>query len=873
MLTGKSPTCRHLYLHCIIAMIGSLSPVQALFATESVEFDSTFLVGEHASHLDLSRYKQGNPTPVGQYKTTIYINNKLVTNLIIDFVDVNKHSAAPCLTVKTLSQLNLKIPENVDNEAYLLTKKDDNREAEQNCLNIETLYPQSAMTYSSGDQRLDMSIPQIWLVKQYDNYVDPALWDEGINAGMLSYNANAYHTESGSTSNDSLYAGLNAGLNLLGWHFRARGNMNWNNDQGATQIEYQDRYVQHDIPMLHSQLRLGESNTTGETFDSVNLRGVRFYSDDRMLPPMLTGYAPVVRGMANSNAKVTITQDGYKIYESTVAPGPFAIDDLSPSGYGSDLVVTVTEADGSTHTFSVPFSSVVQLLRPGTSRWDLSAGEINQDTYRNKPKIVQGTYYRGLNNMFTGYTGLQVTDNHYLAGLFGVGMNTEAGAFSFDITHSQAKIPDDKTYAGESYRLSYSKLLNETDTSINIAAYRYSTQNYLGLNDALTLITNVKENKINNDGERYSMDNYSRTKNQVTLSVSQPLKFKQENYGSLYMNLSWRDYWESDYTQRDYAVGYSNSAWWGSYSINLQRSYDENNNSDDSLYLSVSIPLNLWSNDQHPQSGFNTINASYGSDLKGGSTLNASTSGNSADNKINYNVNTAYSSGQGAETESIGVFSSYESHYGTWSASASQSSDNTRQLSLNTDGSFVLHSGGLTFTNDTINDTDTVVLVKAPGAKGARLNASASTVDRWGYAVSNTLSPYRENNITLDISTMENDVELLSTSGTSVPHYGAITLVNFETNEERSAILTVKSQGDISIPLGADVYDMRNHMIGNFGQGGQAYIRGFENNGTLKVSWGSQPNQSCLIHYQLPDNPTMLNKTLYLDNLICAPIK
>ena len=81
---------------------------------------------------------------------------------------------------------------------------------------------------------------------------------------------------------------------------------------------------------------VGDAYTTGETFDSVNVRGMRLYSDSRMLPSALASYAPIIRGVANSNAKVTVTQNGYKIYESTVPPGEFVIDDLSPSGFGSD---------------------------------------------------------------------------------------------------------------------------------------------------------------------------------------------------------------------------------------------------------------------------------------------------------------------------------------------------------------------------------------------------------------------------------------------------------------------------------------------------------------------------------------------------------
>lgn len=32
-------------------------------------------------------------------------------------------------------------------------------------------------------------------MKNYQNYVDPSLWENGINAAMLSYNLNGYHSE------------------------------------------------------------------------------------------------------------------------------------------------------------------------------------------------------------------------------------------------------------------------------------------------------------------------------------------------------------------------------------------------------------------------------------------------------------------------------------------------------------------------------------------------------------------------------------------------------------------------------------------------------------------------------------------------------
>lgn len=91
--------------------------------------------------------------------------------------------------------------------------------------------------------------------------------------------------------------------------------------------------------------------------------------------------------------------------------------------------MTIEEADGTKRTFSQPFSSVVQMLRPGVGRWDISAGQVLKDSIQDEPNLFQASYYYGLNNYLTGYTGIQLTDNNYTAGLLGLGMNTPVGAF------------------------------------------------------------------------------------------------------------------------------------------------------------------------------------------------------------------------------------------------------------------------------------------------------------------------------------------------------------------------------------------------------------------------------------------------------------
>ncbi|EOX3204561.1 fimbria/pilus outer membrane usher protein, partial [Shigella flexneri] len=117
-------------------------------------------------------------------------------------------------------------------------------------------------------------------------------------------------------------------------------------------------WIERDIIPLRSRLTLGDGYTQGDIFDGINFRGAQLASDDNMLPDSQRGFAPVIHGIAHGTAQVTIKQNGYGIYNSTVPPGPFTINDIYAAGNSGDLQVTIKEADGSTQIFTVPYSSV-----------------------------------------------------------------------------------------------------------------------------------------------------------------------------------------------------------------------------------------------------------------------------------------------------------------------------------------------------------------------------------------------------------------------------------------------------------------------------------------------------------------------------------
>ena len=132
-----------------------------------------------------------------------------------------------------------------------------------------------------------------------------------------------------------MFAGLRGGFNLGDWRFRNYST--YNRDQyGQGRWQAVQTYAQRDLRSIRGQLLLGDGSTPGELFDSVQFRGVQIASDDSMLPDSLNGYAPTIRGVAQTNARVTVRQNGYIIYSTYVPPGPFALDDLYPTSAGGD---------------------------------------------------------------------------------------------------------------------------------------------------------------------------------------------------------------------------------------------------------------------------------------------------------------------------------------------------------------------------------------------------------------------------------------------------------------------------------------------------------------------------------------------------------
>ena len=179
---------------------------------------------------------------------------------------------------------------------------------------------------------------------------------------------------------------------------------------------------------------IGDTWTASDIFDSTQIRGARLYTDNDMLPASQNGFAPVVRGIAKSNATVIIRQNGYVIYQSAVPQGAFEITDLNTASTGGDLDVTIKEEDGSEQRFTQPYASLAILKREGQTDVDVSVGELrDEDGFT--PDVL-GANASWFSHGITLYGGMQAAENYGSAAL-GVGQDLGAlGAISFDVIYA-----------------------------------------------------------------------------------------------------------------------------------------------------------------------------------------------------------------------------------------------------------------------------------------------------------------------------------------------------------------------------------------------------------------------------------------------------
>lgn len=816
----------------------AISLAFSYFVLAEEQFNTSFIHGD-ANITQVSTLGRTDEILPGNYPCDIYLNGQHIDHRYVKFKKITENvPIVPCLSSHDYQDYGIKLPNNLTvAQCYLLPNQ----------------ISDAKIRYDPSIQRIDLIVPQLFLIPRPRGAISPSIYDRGINAFFINYNFSGHYNRYNNllSRKTSEYCSLtmDTGLNLGNWRLRNHLLMHqqygirsyWNNIS---------TWAETDIIPMRSRFVVGQSNTDNAVFDSVQFRGVQLSSANDMLAESQLGYAPAIYGVASSSARIEIRQNGYMIYSTNVSPGPFVLNDIVPSNLSGNLDVVIREANGTRNSFTVPFSAVPNMLREGIWNYQLTSGKYYNNKSSYQPKFIQCIILRGMIYDVTPYVGVLVAEN-YRSAVIGFGKNIgNLGAFSLGIAHSEIHLLNDDTKQGESLRFLYSKSLNNWGTTFQMAAYRYSTSGYYYFIDAVAEHNRYKNGHYNNhdtEADRFNVritgwvepDNHdfyhsrlSNKRQRIELTVNQSLP----GQSTLYANFSNQSYWGVSNDDLSLQAGLNSSYKNITYGIFYQNHRINYINRDQSINFTTSIPLNFFSNTSSDSTAiFNTSHSK-----KSGNTYNVGLSGSALEeHRLNYSMQVGYDRHSGQEA-SANI--SYQNSIGIINASYAYGKDYQQSL-LAVAGGVVVHTGGVTMTQPLQN---TFVLIEAKNAKGVRLeNQSGIAIDKFGYAVMTSALPYRYNRVALRAEDIWNGLDIPTAAQDAVPTHGAIIKLKFDTHTGRSLLVHTNMKKGVVPPIGANVFSANGKSRGIVGANGDIYISGVSTGDRLLVTWGSDVNESC----------------------------
>lgn len=792
-----------------------------------IEFNTDVLDLVDRSNIDLSRFARSGFILPGNYSMVVQLNTQPVAEQSVGFYppDNDPKGSAPCLSRELVEQLGLKAS-SADTLKWWKGGQ---------CLNVDSL-PGMEVSADLATASLDINLPQAYLEYSAINWDPPSRWDEGVPGLLVDYNMTAqssYRRHDG-TRNDLTGNGT-VGANAGAWRLRAdwQGRVEKDREAGANRqkLEWSRYYAYRALPALKARLAVGEDYLYSDLFDSFRFTGAALKSDESQLPPNLRGYAPEVVGVAKTNAKVIISQQGRVLYETLVAAGPFRIQDLNDAVSGR-LDVRVEEQDGSVQKFQLDTAGVPYLTRPGHVRYKLSAGRPSSLQYHEDGAFFgAGEFSWGISNGWS-LLGGAITDNNYRALSVGVGRDLLAfGAMSLDVTQSHATIWGERL-SGKSYRLQYSKNFEQYDSQVTFAGYRFSEKNYLSMSEYLDARHYGMNNELGGRGVYDQNGEFTEHwrpigGNKALYTVTVNKQFRDVG-ATVYASYNKQTYWSRPDTQR---WNLSASRYFNmgavknmSLSLNLYRT-QEYQYKDNGMALTVSLPLGptgTLSMDANRTSGSNGFTTRYNDRLNERNSYQLSGSDNSA--------------------------SGYLSHIGDQAdidLSATQQSNNrTLSASVRGGGTLTPYGAALHRTN---SSGGTRLMVDTGGVADVPVRGygTATRSNALGKAVIADINSYQRTAASVDLENLPNDVEATQSVTQLTLTEGAIGYRTLEVISGKKAMAVLRLPDGSAPPFGATVKNLKRQDTGVVNDGGDVYLSGIQAGEQMIVSWGE--SQRCIL--------------------------
>ncbi|WP_274871374.1 outer membrane usher protein [Serratia marcescens] len=813
------------------------SSVISTHAADDIQFNTDVLDVNDRKNIDLSQFSRSGYIMPGTYGMVVHVNKNDLQEQQIPFYapEGDPNGSRACLSPALVEQLGFKPG----------VLKDLTWWHEGECLNESSVKGMDVR----GDlptSSLYLSVPQAYLEYSDENWDPPSRWDEGIPGLLFDYNVNArsQHQQRDGSRGYSLSGNGTAGANLGAWRLRADWQANLDHQTGSgqstqKQLDWSRYYAYRAVPALRSKLTLGENYLDSGMFDSFRFTGMSLVSDESMLPPNLRGYAPEVVGIAKTNAKVTISQQGRVLSETTVAAGPFRIQDINDAVTG-ELNVRVEEQDGEVQEFVVNTANIPYLTRPGSVRFKLATGKPSDWQHHSRgPLFGTGEFSWGVSNGWSLYGGV-LAGGDYNALSLGIGRDLMVfGALSFDATQSRAQLPQEEgTLSGGSYRLSYSKSFDEYDSQVTFAGYRFSEQDFMSMSEYLDA--------------RYYGTRTGNGKEMYTITFNKHFR----DWGlSSYLNYSHETYWDRPANDRYNLTlsRYFDVGRFRNLSLSLSAYRNEyNGTKDDGAYLSLSMP---WGDN---------ATVSYNATVNRNDTTHQVGYSDRIDEHNNYQLRV----GSSRSGMNVNGYYNHEGDRARMSANASYQENRYSAVGMSMQGGMTMTaSGGALHRSGMPGGTR--MLIDTQGVEDVPVRGYGSTTNTnvWGKAVIGDVNSYYRNKASIDVNKLGDNAEATKSVVQATLTEGAIGYRQFDVIAGEKAMAVIKLVDGSQPPFGATVMNARRQETGIVNDGGSVYLSGINAGDAMTVHWNG--GAQCEVRMPTPLPVDMLMNTLLLP---CHPL-
>ena len=785
------------------------------FAADTPEdeyvFQGVSLFGENNKSLDLGQFEDEEHLEPGHYLWQILVNQKSKAELLIEAqLNAQTEKVEPCFSLAQLNKLNIKTI---------------SATIEQSCIFPTELSPYLSYKVLQDTQKIELTVPDA-LLAQPENDVNDRFY-EGNNSFFTNYNYNYNRSEQIQTHlvNEQHFLGLYSGLNAWGWFFRHDSHVVVQDHV----IDYQAGQYQfyRDLPDYNARLSAGHVNAGGQ--NSVTLFGLKLETDSMMRPEGERYYTPIIENVAQTYALVKVLQNGRVVYEKSVTPGPFRIDQLHGLNRYGDLTLEIYENDQSVRRFIIPYAMQLSLLPYKQFNYKVAVGDYIEQNRRTGQHVVQGVFEYGLTPRVNVSTELSFATD-YISMQLGAIYNNQWGGFNTLLDYAQSERLKEKGYK---LQFNYQTQSDKNGTSLAANITRYSID-FPYLTDSLNTTTDVIVPE-QNPTQSIQQD--------VQLSLSQRLSAQA---GSLSFSTLFRQYWQTDKPYQQIQMSYANT--WRKLQYSLSYSYiqDVAGSPDRNMLLSLSIPLGrakMSASIQQQKNERDTLQTLVGySDSLG------------LEHHWNYGLSASQAKYEETKITDFGVQLGFNNQMVQASSYYTQN-DSNRQWSFSTNGAWVAHRYGLTF-SPTVGETFAIGHIQT---NTDQVNAKdwGQGYDRWGNRVYPNLNPYNRNSVNVNPKALPLNVELDALAHEISPRRYSSPLLVFKATRRENVVLLLQGNDALSIPLGESVQTAQQQIFGLAGQGNQIFLDDMKllKNG-MRLHWGKGEEQSCQlsdIHFEQYD--------------------